>query len=301
MTDIPFVKMEGAGNDFIVIDRSIFNAPLPPSLLQKLADRRFGVGCDQILCFKRLQAAESCSDAPRFEYLIFNQDGSEAAQCGNGARCVGRYIFSHDLADGSRCIKLCAQHGEIAVMIDDRGLISADMGRASVAPEDVPFIPAPEGMPPMLSRRTGELEEHLLEVEGISCWYAAVGIGNPHAVVFWNESPLEDAPLEPAAKRLQASPRFHEGVNVSFVEPPRRLGGEARIRTYERGAGETLACGTGTSASFMAGVLRGTFRRDAVQLFRARGGLLACRILKDGGVGLAGPAREVYSGIFFNA
>lgn len=299
MTDIPFIKMEGAGNDFVVIDRSVFTAPLAPELLRAIADRRFGAGCDQILCFRRLPESEPGTDAPRFAYQIFNQDGSEAAQCGNGARCVGRCIFAHGLADGARRIKLCAMHGEVAVEIDEAGLVSADMGRAATDPERVPFVAAPEGLEAPESRRTGSLPEYRLEGPGFSCWYAPMGIGNPHASVFWESGGLDEAPLEAAARLLQSSPRFPEGVNVSFIEPPKRSGGDARIRTYERGAGETLACGTATSAAFMAGVLRGTFRADAPQGFQAQGGRLVCRLLGDGGVRLAGPAREVYRGVFF--
>jgi len=223
---LEFVKMHGLGNDFVVIEDRTGRLALARERVRALADRRRGVGCDQVLV---VRAGAGAAD---FALAIYNQDGSEAAQCGNGVRCVAALLQRRGLArDGA--VTLATRGGPVHCRVERPGWVRADMGVPRLAPQDVPFVasaPAPS-YPLSLGHRSVEI--------------GAVSIGNPHAVLTVDD--VAEAPVAALGPRIQAHPRFPEGANVGFMQVvgPTHI----RLRVYERGAGETLACGSGACAA----------------------------------------------------
>lgn len=282
MIKLDFTKMQGAGNDFVVLNGIGKRLPMTPELVRALADRRFGVGADQVLLLE-----EPAAEGRPLRYRIFNNVGGEVEQCGNGARCIGR--FALDLGYGEDgAVEFETMKGRICVRSEPDGRMVVDMGVPRLAAEEIPF--RPQGLE---CRKEGcaEVWSVFCPPAGRSIEFTAASMGNPHATLFVED--LDEVPVEAIGQFLQASSYFPESVNVGFVE--RERAGNARIRVYERGSGETLACGTGTCAAMVSGVLRGFF--GARTEFAARGGRIACAWEGPGKpMTLIGPAEKVFDG-----
>jgi len=272
MTTLRFTKMEGLGNDFVVVDATRTPFALSPEQIRRLADRRFGVGCDQVLV---VETARGDAD---FGYRIFNADGSEVEQCGNGARCFVVYVREHGLTD-KQVIRVETLGGLIVPALEVDGEVSVDMGVPRFAPADIPFIGG-----------TGAIVEPL-DVGGRIVEISALSMGNPHAVQLVVD--VDAAPVAKLGPRIEAHPRFPKRVNAGFMEIIDRA--TIRLRVYERGAGETLACGTGACAAVVAGIRRGLL--DARVRVHTRGGPLTIAWSGDASpVMMKGPARTVFEG-----
>lgn len=272
---LQFTKMQGAGNDFVVLDATRAPLALGPAQLRHLGDRRFGVGCDQILVIEPARSA-----GLDFAYRIFNgASGDEVEHCGNGARCFVRYVVDKGLTDKRR-IEVETVNRRLLLALQDDGRVSVDMGPPSFAPESLPFDAS--GLAP---RVLGE--QPLWTIDGAE--FATLSMGNPHAVMQVED--VDTAPVHTLGPRIEAHARFPRRVNVGFLQVVSRA--EARLRVFERDAGETLACGTGTCAAVVAGIRMGLF--DAAVEVHTRGGDL--RIEWSGGsVIMTGPAETVYEG-----
>jgi len=279
-----FTKMQGAGNDFVVLDATAgLPAELTPERVRRLGDRRFGVGCDQILVIER-----SATPGVDFRYRIFNgASGDEVEHCGNGARCFVRYVNEKGLSD-KRSIKVETVNALLELRLRDDGRVSVDMGAPLFEHERVPFDA--QGLSPRL-------------VDGFELWpldegteAAVLSMGNPHAVMRV-EGDVDAAPVETLGPRLERHPRFPRKVNVGFMQIVSR--GEVRLRVFERDAGETLACGTGACAAVVAGIRAG-WLDEAVEVHTRGGDLriewagnsegLNARVL------MTGPAATVFEG-----
>ncbi len=270
---LPFTKMQGAGNDFVVFDGVRHSVNLTPSQCRAIADRHFGVGCDQIL----LVEPPTWPDAD-FRYRIFNADGGEVQQCGNGARCFARFVHEKGLTP-KREIRVETASGIIVPKLEADGRVTVDMGPPRFEPAGIPFD-APE-------RRT----TYPLEVAGRTLEISALSMGNPHAV--WLVDDVDTAPVAELGPLIERHPRFPERVNAGFLQVVSR--GEVRLRVFERGSGETLACGTGACAAAVAGMTRGLL--DAAVTIHTRGGDLTIRWAGEGqSVFLTGPAVTVFEG-----
>lgn len=281
---IPFTKMQGAGNDFVVLDETRGLLGLSPEQIRFLANRHFGVGADQVLSVRP-------SPAPGidFEYIIFNADGGEVEQCGNGARCFVRYVREHGLTDRDS-IKVQTRSGVIEPRLDADGRVTVDMGSPVFEPARVPFDVAglsaePDGgwqlWPLALGGEAGDPVAHV----------AVLSMGNPHAV--WLVGDVDAAPVARYGPIIERHSRFPQRVNAGFMQVLDRS--RIRLRVYERGAGETLACGTGACAAVVAGIRLGLLgpRVDV----ETRGGTLT--ISWAGGsspVFMTGPAVTVFEG-----
>ncbi len=277
---IEFTKMHGAGNDFVVIDCVRQTVDMTPRLARALADRHRGVGCDQILLVER-------SDHPQaaFRYRIFNGDGGEVEQCGNGARCFVRFVHDKGLLE-HRTVKVSTRAGLIELTLEPGGDVTVDMGAPRFAPAEVPFDAAG-----LLPSRQGLLDWWPIELEGALHRVGVVSMGNPHAVQLVDA--LEAYPVRAVGQLLECHPRFPSRVNAGFMQVISRE--EIRIRVFERGAGETLACGTGACAAVVAGIRAGLLAPRVRVL--AHGGVLT--IAWAGGenpVMMSGPAVAVFDG-----
>ncbi len=232
---IRFTKMQGQGNDFVVIDAVRQAVALDAALVRRLADRHFGIGCDQVLVVE--PAREGGND---FRYRIWNADGGEVEQCGNGARCFARFVRDQGLADKDE-LRVETARGVIRPRIEPSGLVTVDMGAPRFAPEEIPFD-APAEHP-----------TYALEVDGETVTVSALSMGNPHAVQFVQD--IERAPVTGQGPHIEHHPRFPARVNAGYAQvvAPDLL----RLRVWERGAGETLACGTGACAAVVAGIRLG--------------------------------------------
>ena len=272
MSRLAFTKMQGLGNDFVVVDATRMPFVLTPAQVRALADRRFGVGCDQVL------VVEPASGTADFRYRIFNADGGEVEQCGNGARCFVVYVREHALTD-KREIRVETAGGLIVPRLEDDGEVSVDMGLPRFAPADVPF-----------SGGTGGIVEPL-DVDGVVVEISALSMGNPHAVQVVAD--VDTAPVSTQGRSIERHPRFPAGVNAGYMQLVDRA--TIRLRVFERGAGETLACGTGACAAVVAGRRRGLL--DERVRVVTRGGELAIRWAGEGSpVIMKGPARTVFEG-----
>jgi diaminopimelate epimerase len=267
-----FTKMQGLGNDFVVVDGVRQRVELTPSQVRRLADRRFGVGCDQVLLVERARG-----DAD-FRYRIFNSDGGEVEQCGNGARCFVVFVRDHGLTD-KREIRVETAGGLIVPKLEADGQVTVDMGVPRFRPEDVPFADG-----------TGAVEESL-DVDGETVRVSVLSMGNPHAVQVVAD--VDAAPVTTQGPRIEHHPRFPRRVNAGYMAIVDRA--TIRLRVWERGAGETLACGTGACAAVVAGIRRGLV--DSPVRVIARGGELTIRWAGEGSpVLMTGPAATVFEG-----
>jgi len=277
---LKFTKMQGAGNDFIVIDAIRQSVHLTPEQWKKLADRRFGIGADQMLVVEKTRL-----DGVDFRYRIYNADGGEVEQCGNGARAFVRFVTEKHLTDKS-AIRVETMSGVIEPRLETDGRITVDMGTPILAPEQVPFD---------TTGLLGKVEEQEtlwpLDVKGDTTWISAVSMGNPHAVQVVPN--VDTAPVETHGALIERHRRFPKRVNAGFMQVLDQH--HIRLRVFERGAGETLACGTGACAAVVAGIRRGLLR-SPVQV-QARGGELSIAWAGDGApVMMSGPAVSVFEG-----
>ncbi|WP_374436745.1 diaminopimelate epimerase [Inhella sp.] len=276
---LDFTKMHGAGNDFVVIDATRRPFDLTPAQLRALGDRRFGVGCDQILVVEPALPG----DGADFRYRIFNgADGSEVEQCGNGSRCFLRYALDKGLTKQSR-VRVRTVNALLELVQADDGRVRVDMGSPRMDPVSLPFDA--QGLQPD-ARGFWPLSL----ADGVAVQAALVSMGNPHAVLLVDD--VDAAPVALLGPQVQALSRFPQGVNVGFLQIQAR--DRARIRVYERGAGETLACGTGTCAAVVAGIRAGLL--DAAVEVQARGGQLRIEWDGQGSVFMTGPASTVFEG-----
>ncbi len=272
-TSLLFSKMHGLGNDFVIIDAVSRPVSLSPEQIRYLADRHVGIGCDQLLLVE--PAGDARAD---FRYRIFNADGSEAGQCGNGARCFARFVREHGLTTKDRLV-LETRSGLLRTQLLDGNLVTVDMGTPRLDPAAVPFVTDQPG------------PDYTLDVDGEPVELNAVSMGNPHAVLRVDD--VTRAPVERLGPRLEHDRRFPEGVNVGFMEIEDRT--HIRLRVFERGAGETLACGSGACAAVVAGRLRGLLDpRVAVEL--PGGKLFVEWEGGDASVAMTGPATLVFEG-----
>ena len=270
---LKFTKMHGAGNDFVVLDGVRQHVELSPEQLRLLADRHFGVGCDQILIVEKTENKEA-----DFRYRIFNSDGGEVEQCGNGARCFMRFVHDQKLT-AKREIVVETHSGLISPRLEQDGRVTVNMGAPVFEPSRIPF----EG-------GIGTASEPL-EVSGKILRISALSMGNPHAVQVVDD--VEQAPVRELGPLIENHPRFPKRVNAGFMQVMDRH--HVRLRVYERGAGETLSCGTGACAAAVAGIRRELL--DSPVNVATRGGALT--IVWDGGdtaVQMTGPAITVFTG-----
>jgi diaminopimelate epimerase len=231
---LTFTKMHGLGNDFVVIDAVRQNIELTEAQVRYLADRHFGVGCDQLLVVEAAQAPDV-----DFRYRIFNADGGEVEQCGNGARCFARFVFDQGLTD-KREIRVETKKGIIAPRLEADGNVTVDMGVPVLNPADVPFL------------SDSDAWVQPLEVADTTVAITAVSMGNPHAVQVVAD--VDTAPVAEQGPLIEHHARFPARVNAGFLQVVDDH--HVRLRVFERGAGETLACGTGACAAVVAGILR---------------------------------------------
>lgn len=270
---IAFTKMEGTGNDFIVIDGYTRPVSLSSTGVQQLADRHFGVGCDQLLVVERPQQ----SDAD-FYYRIFNADGGEVEQCGNGARCFVRFVRDKQLTHKDEIV-VDTLGGRIRPRLLPDGNVSVEMAVPRFEPTAVPFI---------AERRALVYD---LEMDGAMAQVGVVSMGNPHAVEVVPD--VDAAPVATAGRRRERHPRFPRGVNAGFMQVVDRT--HIRLRVWERGVGETLGCGSGACAAVAIGRIQGLLN-EAVEVSLPGGALTVTWAGEGRPVYLAGPARTVFEG-----
>ena len=270
---LKFTKMHGAGNDFVVIDATRAPLALGPAQFKLLGERRFGVGADQILIVEQPTAPTS-----DFRYRIFNQDGGEVEQCGNGARAFVKFVIEKGLTS-KRAITVETMKGIITPRMEDDGSITVDMGAPVFAPAEVPFEAA---QPATL---------YPLAIAGQTVQMSVLSMGNPHAVQLVDD--VDTAPVERDGPLIEQHRQFPNRVNAGFMQVLGRH--HIKLRVYERGAGETLACGTGACAAVVAGITRGLLASPV--RVSARGGELSVAWAGPGApVYLSGPAVTVFEG-----
>ncbi|WER46212.1 diaminopimelate epimerase [Cupriavidus sp. WKF15] len=277
---LQFTKMHGAGNDFVVLDGIHQKLDLTTEQWRALASRHFGVGADQMLIVEK-----PTRDDVDFRYRIFNADGSEVEHCGNGARCFVRFVTDKGMTD-KRSVRVEVMNGVITLTLQDDGQVTVDMGAPELEPSRVPF--RPEGLP---TRTQADDTLYGLEVNGRTAWISPVSMGNPHAVQVVDD--VENFPVLQDGPLIEHHATFPNRVNAGFLQVVDRH--TARLRVYERGAGETLACGTGACAAVVAGIRRGLL--DSPVKVHTHGGDLS--IAWDGGaapVRMTGPATTVFEG-----
>ena len=268
-----FTKMQGLGNDFVVFDAINQTIQLTPEQLQHIANRHFGVGCDEILLVEKATRADT-----DFRYRIFNPDGLEVGQCGNGARCFVRFVHEHGLSDKT-ALRIEINSGIIESQLLDNGDVAVDMGAPKFEPTEIPFV-----ADTMAFSYPLQIGEQLIQISALS-------MGNPHAVLRVND--LDTAPVAILGAAIESHPRFPERVNAGFMQiiTPH----EIRLRVFERGIGETLACGSGACAATVSGINNGWLQTPVT--VHTRGGDLT--IEWAGGhqpVIMTGPATTVFEG-----
>lgn len=268
-----FTKMHGLGNDFVVIDGINQPVVLDPTRIRRLADRHFGVGCDQVLLVE-------APDRPEvdFRYRIFNADGGEVEQCGNGARCFARFARDKGLIERDE-LRVATAGGELVLRIQADGQVAVDMGRPRLEPPEIPFF------------ATERAQVYPIAADGLDMEIGAVSMGNPHAVLKVDD--VDRAPVAHLGPLLERHGRFPHRTNVGFMQivAPDRI----RLRVFERGAGETLACGSGACAAVVVGRL---WRRLGPEVrVELKGGELTVRWPGEGeAVTMIGPAATVFEG-----
>ena len=269
---LAFTKMHGLGNDFMIVNGMTQSFDLSREEIRKIADRHIGVGFDQLLLLEKKRNSDS-----DFHYRIFNADGNEVAQCGNGARCLCQYIVDKKLSEKTEMILETKNRKLIGKILSD-GFVSVSLGMPSFDPDSLPFVTAQQQ------------KRYILDVKGEEIVFNIVSMGNPHAVIIVPD--VETAPVEAIGKFLQTHPAFPAGVNVGFMQilSPARIA----LRVYERGAGETLACGSGSAAAAVIGCRYHQLARNvAVNL---QGGELFVDWQEDETVWLTGETTTVFEG-----
>ena len=272
-----FSKMHGAGNDFVVLDLRAGTPAPAPALCARIADRHFGVGCDQILTIEPATAADAVA-----AYRIWNADGSSSGQCGNGARCVAAWLVRDGVAPADAAFMIESPAGRHAVAHDGQGGFVIDMGAPRFAPADVP-----------LAGIDHACDDYALVIDGTTLRFGAVSMGNPHAVLEVDDVATADLPH--IGPRVQHHALFPQSVNVGFAQvlSPTHI----RLRVFERGVGETLACGTGACAAVAVLARRGRVAADAEVVVDLPGGRLHIRHDRQRGtLHMGGPAAFVFEG-----
>jgi diaminopimelate epimerase len=270
---LKFTKMQGCGNDFVVLDLITQRLNINEEIVRQIADRRFGIGCDQVLVVEPPQQPDI-----DFRYRIFNCDGSEVEQCGNGARCFARFVREKRLTAKQR-ISVETKSGVIELVATDHNEVVVDMGVPILAPELIPFQANNQAISYDLT-----IAEHTIQV-------GAVSMGNPHVVLQVGD--IDTELVEQLGPLLEIHPRFPNRVNVGFMEIVSRS--QINLRVYERGVGETLACGTGACAAVVSGIQRGML--DSEVTVNLSGGSLHIEWQGEGEpVLMTGPAEAVFDG-----
>ena len=268
-----FTKMHGLGNDFMVIDMVTQHATLSPRLIRQWSDRQLGIGFDQLLLVEPPGDPEV-----DFGYRIFNADGSEVEQCGNAARCFARFVQDKRLTAKSR-ITVETASGLITLHVQHDGQVMVNMGVPRLRPAEVPF------------QATSDAPSHPLQVAGLELEVTAVSMGNPHCVTLVED--VDNYPVAEVGPLIESHPRFPQRVNAGFLQVVDAQ--HARLRVYERGVGETRACGSGACAAAVAGIRLGLLRSPVD--IRLPGGTLKIEWAGDGQpVMMTGPASRVYEG-----
>jgi diaminopimelate epimerase len=270
---VKFTKMHGAGNDFVVVNATHAPFTLDASDIRRLADRHFGIGFDQMLVVEPARSRDT-----DFYYRIFNSDGGEVSQCGNGARCFVRYV--HDKAlSAKKTIRVETRSGIIEPQLEKDGRVSVNMGVPVFEPARIPFV---------ADRRAST---YALEVDGRKREISAVSMGNPHAVQVVAD--VDTAAVASEGPLIERHPRFPERVNAGYMQIVDRR--HIKLRVFERGAGETLSCGTGACAAVVAGIARGLL--DSPVKVATRGGVLDIGWPGEAQpVSMTGPAQSVFEG-----
>jgi diaminopimelate epimerase len=270
---IRFTKMHGLGNDFVMIDAISQKLSMTPERARKLADRHFGIGCDQVLVVEPPVSADA-----DFRYRIFNHDGSEVENCGNGARCFAVFVRQRKLT-GKRIIRAETAGGLLILKVLPDNRVTVDMGVPRLDPQQIPFQ-APQ-----------QAITYPLPLDGTALEISAVSMGNPHAVTVVEDVTGYD--VKGIGAKVEIHPAFPRKVNAGFMQVINRR--EVRVRVFERGTGETLACGTGACAAVVAGRLRKLLDRDVT--VHLPGGDLSIRWDgEDKPVLMTGPATTVFHG-----
>lgn len=270
---LKFTKMHGAGNDFVVLDGVRQSIALSPEQIRYIADRHFGIGCDQILLVEK-----TLRDEADFRYRIFNADGGEVEQCGNGARCFVRFVHDHKLT-GKREIVVETKSGLISPRLEDDGRVTVNMGAPIFDPSQIPFVSdSHEVIQPL------QLGTEVIQI-------SAVSMGNPHAVQVVDD--IEAAPVTTQGPLIERHPRFPRRVNAGYMQIVDRE--HIKLRVFERGAGETLSCGTGACAAVVTGIRRKLL--DNTVHVATRGGTLTITWAGEHSpVVMTGPVFSVFEG-----
>ena len=270
---LKFTKMHGIGNDFVVIDAISQSVHLSPEQIRYICDRHFGVGCDQLLLVETSHREDA-----EFRYRIYNADGGEVGQCGNGARCFARFVHDQGLTQ-NREIAVETAGGMIRLILQEDGQVTVNMGEPNFAPAALPF------------EADASAESYDIVVNGDKYAIGAVSVGNPHAVI--QVDSVANAPVLTLGPALEKHSRFAEGVNVGFMEIVDRA--HIRLRVFERGVGETLACGTGACAAVAIGI-RNHLLDNQVQVALPGGELNISWNGEGTSLLMTGPAQTVYQG-----
>ena len=269
-----FTKMHGIGNDFVVLDLISQRFNLQEEHVRRFADRRLGIGCDQVLVVETPRQPDV-----DFRYRIYNCDGSEVEQCGNGARCFARFVRDKKLT-GKKTIRVETSSGiiELAVMEDHQ--VEVNMGEPILSPAEIPF-----------TTEEAQCGVYSIEVNGQRCEIGAVSMGNPHSVMLVDD--VDTADVETLGPAIESHSQFPQRVNAGFMQIVSR--NEINLRVYERGAGETLACGTGACAAVVSGIVRGLLDQQVIT--HLPGGSLTIEWRGEGHpVMMTGPATNVFEG-----
>lgn len=278
MAKFKFTKMEGIGNDYVYIDATKSDLELTPAQIQKISDRNFGIGSDGVIFIRKSKVAD-------FQMDMYNSDGTSSEMCGNGVRCVGKFVYDHNLTDKRKpTIETGKGVLELDMEVDDEtgkiSMVTVDMGEPILVPEKIPIV----------WHDQNTIISQDIEVEGMTLQFTAVSMGNPHAVIFVDDA--DKFPVREIGPILENHKMFPRRANIEFVT----MKGQNHFyqRTWERGAGETLACGTGACAVAVAAHLTGRgSRRARIDL---RGGTLFIEWKDDGHIIMKGPATTVFEG-----
>ena len=276
--EFKFSKMHGLGNDYVYVDCTQEKLHHPEEIAKRISDRRFGIGSDGLILICPSEKAD-------FEMRMFNADGSEGRMCGNGIRCVGKYVYDHGLTEktdleidtksGIKHLKLIVEEGKVTY-------VEVKMGKASLRPKDIP-----------VETDYDDFISQPMLVGGEAYLVTCVSMGSPHAVIFSDE--IDTLPLERIGPLFERHEKFPERINTEFIQVIDRY--TLNMRVWERGSGETFACGTGACASVVAAVLNGHCDYDSEITVQLRGGELFITYLQDGSVIMKGPAAHVFDGI----
>lgn len=279
-TLIRFTKMHGLGNDFVVLDNISQAIKVDYMLIRKIADRNFGIGCDQVLVVD----PPSLPDVD-FNYRIFNADGKEVAQCGNGARCFGRYVYTRGLTD-KKTIQIGTSNGKMEIDVSDLTHIRVDMGVPQFSAKAIPLNPK-------FAEKVSSPARYKITLLGNEREVTILSVGNPHCII--SVPATSEAAVNEVGKALQQHPAFPKGVNVSFLQVLAR--NHAKCRVFERGVGETLACGSAACAAVIAGILQEEL--NSTVKVDMPGGSLTVSWSPENPVFLSGPAKSVFAGEFY--